>query len=62
VLQPAIELAEQGFPVSPVTAHHWQQLLWQVRPQRWLHGAGLCLPPDGESLAASTAWLCWLRR
>ncbi len=24
VLQPGIELAEQGFPVSPVTAYHWK--------------------------------------
>jgi gamma-glutamyltranspeptidase/glutathione hydrolase len=24
ILAPAIELAEGGFPVSPLTAHHWQ--------------------------------------
>jgi gamma-glutamyltranspeptidase/glutathione hydrolase len=33
VLQPAIELAEGGFPVAPITAHHWQQLLWQITNQ-----------------------------
>lgn len=24
MLQPAIQLAEEGFPVSPITAHLWQ--------------------------------------
>jgi gamma-glutamyltranspeptidase len=31
VLQPAIELAEQGFPVSPVTAYHWDISAPQLR-------------------------------
>ncbi len=30
VLQPAIELAEDGFPVSPVTAHQWQGCFSQL--------------------------------
>lgn len=30
VLQPAIELAEQGFPVSPITAYHWAAGLGQL--------------------------------
>jgi gamma-glutamyltranspeptidase/glutathione hydrolase len=25
ILSPAIQLAEQGFPVSPITAHHWNK-------------------------------------
>lgn len=31
VLQPAIELADEGFPVSPITAVHWQSGLRQLR-------------------------------
>ena len=31
MLQPAIELAERGFPVSPVTARLWQRSLFQVK-------------------------------
>ena len=30
VLQPAIELAEDGFPVAPITAHFWQKGVPQV--------------------------------
>jgi Gamma-glutamyltranspeptidase len=30
VLQPAIELAEDGFPVSPVTAHQWRGCFSQL--------------------------------
>jgi len=33
VLQPAIELAEQGFPISPVTAHYWDLCLFQIERQ-----------------------------
>ena len=33
VLQPAIQLAEQGFPVSPVTAHYWDLCLFQIERQ-----------------------------
>lgn len=31
VLAPAIRLAEEGFPVSPITAHFWQQAESQLR-------------------------------
>lgn len=31
VLQPGIELAEQGFPVAPVTAYHWAESVPQLR-------------------------------
>ena len=33
VLQPAIELAEDGFPLSPVTAHYWGLGLIQIQRQ-----------------------------
>jgi gamma-glutamyltranspeptidase/glutathione hydrolase len=33
VLQPAIELSEEGFPVSPVTAHYWDLCLFQITRQ-----------------------------
>ena len=33
MLQPAIELAEDGFPVSPVTAHNWDACLFQIQNQ-----------------------------
>lgn len=39
VLQPAIELAESGFPVSPVTAYHWQQGLPLLRAAAAAGGA-----------------------
>ena len=31
VLAPAVQLAERGFPVSPVTAYHWQLSLYQLQ-------------------------------
>jgi gamma-glutamyltranspeptidase/glutathione hydrolase len=34
LLEPAAVLAEEGFPVGPVTAHHWKNNLWQLT--RWL--------------------------
>jgi gamma-glutamyltranspeptidase/glutathione hydrolase len=34
LLEPAAVLAEEGFPVGPVTAHQWKSELWQV--SRWL--------------------------
>ncbi len=34
VLEPAAELAEEGFPVAPVTAHHWTGGLGQIK--KWL--------------------------
>lgn len=41
VLQPAIDLAEGGFPVSPVTAHHWERGEAQLRSGP--HGEDLML-------------------
>ncbi|BDA50498.1 Glutathione hydrolase proenzyme [Coccomyxa sp. Obi] len=48
VLQPAIELAEQGFPVSPVTAYHWEISTPQLRGP----GKAAFLTPDGRAPAA----------
>jgi len=31
ILQPAIDLAEQGFPVSPITADLWEQGVGQLK-------------------------------
>lgn len=31
VLQPAIELADTGFPVSPATARNWDACLFQIQ-------------------------------
>ena len=31
VLQPAIELADKGFPVSPATARNWEACLFQIQ-------------------------------
>ena len=31
VLQPAITLAQEGFPVSEITAHHWKAGEWQLK-------------------------------
>ena len=30
VLEPAIQLADEGWPVGPVTAHQWANCEWQV--------------------------------
>lgn len=34
LLQPAVELAREGFPVSPVVAHQWQIALQEFTPHR----------------------------
>lgn len=35
LLEPAAKLAEEGFPVSPVTAHHWKAGMHLIK--RWLN-------------------------
>jgi len=50
VLQPGIELAEQGFPVAPVTAYHWAESVPQLRgpgKAAFLTANG-CAPAAGE--------------
>ena len=48
VLQPAIELGESGFPVSPITAYYWGQGAQQLKNQG---GSGIkaLLQPDGTA-------------
>ena len=48
VLQPAIELGEQGFPVSPVTAYYWGRGEKYLKDQG---GSGIkaLLQPDGKA-------------
>lgn len=48
VLQPAIELGESGFPVSPITAYYWGRGAKQLKEQG---GSGIkaLLQPDGTA-------------
>lgn len=45
VLQPAIELAEEGFPVAPVTAYHWGATSMELKGP----GKAAFLTPDGDA-------------
>ena len=46
LLEPAARLAEDGFPVSPVTSHHWKEGMFQIT--RWLRdGERVPLTMDG---------------
>lgn len=45
LMEPAAALAEEGFPVSPITAHHWGLCARQL--DAGPHGAAL-LMPDGK--------------
>ncbi|GAX16728.1 gamma-glutamyltranspeptidase / glutathione hydrolase [Fistulifera solaris] len=40
LLEPAAQLAENGFPVSPITSHHWRSGISQIA--KWV--------PDGEAV------------
>lgn len=48
MLQPAIELGENGFPVSPITASYWGRGAKQLKEQG---GSGIkaLLQPDGTA-------------
>ena len=46
LMEPAAILAEEGFPVSPVTAHHWNLCAYQL--DTGPYGAAL-LMPDGKA-------------
>ena len=56
LLEPAAQLAEQGFPVAPVTAHHWTAGLPQI--QKWQKDGDVKTPllgPDpGCAIAPGT--------
>jgi gamma-glutamyltranspeptidase / glutathione hydrolase len=46
LLEPAAKLAEEGFPVAPVTSHHWRSGMGQI--QKWLNdGDPVPLTVDG---------------
>lgn len=50
LLEPASQLAEEGFPVAPVTSHHWRSGMHLIR--RWLKaGDDKCVPltVDGKN-------------
>lgn len=53
VLAPAIQLAEQGFPVSPITARHWAHEAQLLRKQG---GAGTLLDSDGKGPRPGQLW------
>ena len=52
ILQPAIELAEHGFPVAPVAAHLWGRRSWTLTQPGNAHGTDMLLngraPKAGE--------------
>ena len=48
MLQPAIELAEQGFPVAPIAAHSWKASEALLRRQAGGSGHPM-LQPDGHA-------------
>ena len=48
VLQPGIELAEEGFPVAPVTAYHWKATSMELRGP----GKAAFLNPEGNAPGA----------
>ncbi|KAH0624068.1 hypothetical protein JD844_007398 [Phrynosoma platyrhinos] len=47
ILQPAIEMAEKGFPVSEVTSYHWKSGAHTLQTPGNLHGKDLLI--DGEA-------------
>nr|XP_016847554.1 PREDICTED: putative gamma-glutamyltransferase YwrD [Anolis carolinensis] len=47
ILQPAIELAEKGFPVSEVTSHQWKSGAYTLQTPGNQHGKDLLI--DGEA-------------
>lgn len=47
ILQPAIELAEKGFPVSEVTSYHWKQDAHVLQAAGNPHGKDLLI--DGQA-------------
>eukprot|EP00878_Enallax_costatus_P014464 GHUV01015128.1.p1 GENE.GHUV01015128.1~~GHUV01015128.1.p1 ORF type:complete len:652 (+),score=151.84 GHUV01015128.1:282-1958(+) len=53
VLQPAIELAERGFPVSPVTARHWSREAQLLNKQG---NAGTLLDSEGKGPKPGQLW------
>ena len=48
MLQPAIELADRGFPVSPATARNWEACLFQIQ-QHESKGSKAFYTADGKA-------------
>ena len=48
LLEPAAKLAEEGFPVGPVTSYHWRSGIPQIK--KWVHdGEAVPLTVDGKN-------------
>ena len=47
VLQPAIDLAEEGYPVAPIAAYLWEEGAAELRNPSNAHGRDMLLP-DGN--------------
>jgi hypothetical protein len=57
VLKPAIELADAGFAVSPITAYHWGKSAYAIRKQGCTEAAvGALLQADGQTPVAGQRW------
>jgi gamma-glutamyltranspeptidase/glutathione hydrolase len=48
LVEPAAQLAEEGFPVAPVTAHHWEHGFDSIRAWHPEDGGPLPLTVDGQ--------------
>jgi gamma-glutamyltranspeptidase/glutathione hydrolase len=47
LLEPAAALAEEGFPVAPLTSHHWRRGIAQIK--KWIpEGGSIPLTVDGK--------------
>ncbi|KAH3872512.1 glutathione hydrolase-like YwrD proenzyme [Dreissena polymorpha] len=59
ILQPAIRLAEEGFPVQKITAHAWAKGAWLLQEKRNMFGQDLLIngqpPKHGEVM--QNPWL-----
>ena len=58
ILQPAIDLAENGFPVAPISAYHWEWGAADLLNPKNRHGKDLLLnnraPRAGEIMRMPT--------
>lgn len=57
VLKPAIQLADTGFAVSPITAYHWGKSAYAIRKQGCTEAAaGALLQANGQAPVAGQRW------
>jgi gamma-glutamyltranspeptidase / glutathione hydrolase len=61
VLAPAIRLAEEGFPVAPITAHFWERGV-ERQLRHALNGMALTLDGRAPRTGKSSATPTWLTR